>query len=117
MKNEIALYYCRDRGMRGMTYDVQHSTPLGHDAVELIASTFRVVSEVAFNTLRREDAHHFVGSLLQHDTTMRYGHFLYHDYTLRSFVKDADDVFRLPTDWHRYQGQHRYVLSFAEKPR
>ena len=48
---------------------------------------------------------------------MRYGHFLYRDYTVRSFVKDADGVFRLPTDWHRYQGQRRYVLSFAEKPR
>ena len=117
MKNEIAIYYCRDRGIRGMTYDVQHSTPLGHDAVELMASAFRVVDEAAFNSLRREDAHNFVASLLQHGAAMRYGHFLFRDYTVRSFVKDADGVFRLPTDWHRYQGQRRYVLSFAEGPR
>ena len=32
-------------------------------------------------------------------------------------MRDADDVYRLPTDWHRYQGQRRYVLSFATQPR
>ena len=48
---------------------------------------------------------------------MRFVHFLYRDYSTQSFARGADGVFRLPTDWHRYQGQRRYVLSFSERPR
>lgn len=117
MKSEIAIYYCKKKGIKGMTYDVEHSTPLGRDAVELMLSAFRVVDEVAFGRLRRCDAHNILASLLQHGTAMRFGHFLYRDYTARSFTCDADGVFRLPTDWHRYQGQRTYVLSFAAHPR
>ena len=117
MKNEIALYYCRRKGIKGLTYDVQHSTPLGHDAIELVASAFRLVDEAAFNRLTREDAHNIAASMLQHGAAMRFGHFLYRDYTVKSFTRGADAVFRLPTDWHRYQGQRRYVLAFAENPR
>ena len=117
MKSEIAILCCHRKGLKGLTYDVAHSTPLDQDAVELILSALRVVDEEAFGRLSREDAHHVNAALMQHGVAMRFGHFLYRDYTTKSLSCDADGVFHLPTDWHRYQGQRRYVLRFAAKPR
>ena len=98
MKSEIAIFYCRRKGLKGLTYDVAHSTPLGQDAVELILSALRVVDEEAFGRLSREDAHHVNAALMQHGVAMRFGHFLYRDYTTKSLSCDADGVFHLPTD-------------------
>lgn len=117
MKREIALYYCSTRGITNLTYDVAHSTPLGRHEVELLLSAFQLVGRRQFQNLNRSDRHHVVASVLQHTKGMRFGHFLYRDYTVRSFVRGADGAFRLTTDWHRYQGQRRYVLEFAAQPR
>ena len=98
MKNEIAIFYCRRKGIKGLTYDVAHSTPLGHDDVELILSAFQLVDKQAFTKLTRVDAHNVVASVLQHGAAMRFGHFLFHNYSTLSFTRGADGVFRLPTD-------------------
>ena len=117
MKREIAIYYCAKKGIQGLTYDVQHSTPLAKNAVELILSAFEVFDESRFQRLQRVDRHHIVASVLQHTKGMRFGHFLFRDYTVNSFVLGSDGTYRLTTDWHRYQGQRRYVLEFAATPR
>ena len=117
MKSEIAIYYCAKKGIKGLTYDVGHSTPLGKNAVELMLSAFQLVDEAAFRRLRRIDAHNLFASVAQHGTAMRFGHFLHRDYTVQSFAYGADATYRLSTDWHRYQGQRKYVLTFAKLPR
>ena len=117
MKREISLYYCSKKGLKGLTYDVQHSTPLGKAAVELILSAFQVHSEQSFRRLAREDRFHVVASVMQHTKGLRFGHFLWRDYSIDSFVLGADGTYRLSTDWHRYQGQRRYVLEFSSQPR
>ena len=116
MKREIALYYRAKKGIAVTTYDVDHSTPLGQLSVELILSALGVVSEEAFRDLRREDKHHIWASLVQHTVGMRFGHFLARDYKYQHFTVASDGAYRLVTDWHRYQGQRRYVLTFAVTP-
>ena len=54
---------------------------------------------------------------MQHTKGLRFGYFLWRNYTIDSFVLGADGTYRLSTDWHRYQGQRRYVLQFAAQPR
>jgi len=117
MKREVSIIYCSKKGIRGLTYDVQHSTPLAKAAMELILSAFGVFDEAHFRRLKREDRHHLAGSAMQHTKGLRFGHFLYRDYKVASFVLGADGTYRLSTDWHRYQGQRRYVLEFASQPR
>ena len=116
MKREIALYYCARKGIAGTTYDVEHSTPLGKPSVELMLSGLQVVSEAAFRALDREDRHNMWASMAQHTVGMRFGHFLARDYRWQQFTVAADGAYRLVTDWHRYQGQRRYVLTFAAAP-
>ena len=117
MKREISIYYCNNKGIAGLTYDVAHSTPLAKNAMELLLSAFGVFGEVHFGRLQRADRHHLVASVLQHTKGLRFGHFLARDYTVNSFVLGGDGAYRLTTDWHRYQGQRRYVLEFASAPR
>ena len=117
MKREISIFYCAAKGINNLTYDVAHSAPLGNDAVALILSAFQVFGRTQFRTLSRVDRHHLVACVMQHTAGMRFGHFLYRQYMVSSFVLGADGSFRLTTDWHRYQGQRRYVLEFAARPR
>ena len=117
MKKEIAIYYCNKKGISGTTYDVAHSTPLGKSAVELLLSSLAIVNEDSFRALKRIHRHNLVASMQQHTVGMRFGHFLFREYTCAHFKRDADGAYRLVTDWHRYQGQRRYVLTFARAPR
>ena len=117
MKREISIYYCSSKGINNLTYDVAHSAPLGCDVIELFLSAFQVFDKRLFRNLSRADRHHLVASVMQHTSGMRFGHFIYRSYRLESFVLGADGSFRLTTDWHRYQGQRRYVLEFASRPR
>ena len=117
MKREISLYYCSSKGIKSLTYDVQHSVPLARATIELLLSAFRVVDEASFRRVRRKDRHHLVASAMQHTAAMRFGHFVARDYTVLSFVRGADGAYRLITDWHRYQGQRKYVLVFSRNPR
>ena len=117
MKKEISLYHSSKMGHAGATYAVDHSTPLGCASVALIFSAFAVYNERSFLRLSRCDRHHLWAVVAQHARGMRFGHFIYRTYTLRSFARNASGDYSLATDWHRYPGRRRYVLRFARSPR
>ena len=117
MKREISILHRQSAGEEGSTYGVKQSTPMGRSEVELLLAAFEVFGERTFLRLSRQNRHHIVACALQHGCAMRFGHFLYRKYTIGSFVLGADGVFRLVTDWHRYEGQRRYCLQFASSPR
>ena len=98
MKREITIYYCSAKGINNLTYDVDHSAPLGCDAVELLLAAFQVFDKSQFQRMARMDRHHLVATVMQHTAGMRFGHFLYRRYRLSSFVLGADGSFRLTTD-------------------
>lgn len=117
MKREISLRYRSKHGAGGATFDVKRSTPLGAQSVSLLLSHFRVYDEASFLQVPRLHRHHLVVSMMQHTCGMRFGHFLWRQYRVTSFVKDVHGTFRLTTDWHRYSGRRSYCLEFARTPR
>ena len=115
MKREISLRYRDEHGIS--TFDVKQSASLGRDTISLLLSAFQMWSKLTFLRLGRADRHHIVASMMQHTCGMRFGHFLSREYRVTAFVQDANQSFRLMTDWHRYSGQRTYCLEFDVLPR
>ena len=95
MKRQIAVMYTMGRG-RGKPST--SSTPLGSEGVSLLLSAFAVFDEAAFNRLGRRDRHEINAATMQHGTAMRFGHFLYRQYTVSTLSFGADGTVRLITD-------------------
>ena len=96
---------------------VDQCCPLGNAGVCIILSSLRVVSRRGFLRLSRYTRHHVAGVLLQHSCGMRFGHFAARMYRMFAFLWSMQEqCFNLVTDWHRYSGRYRYLLSFFKRP-
>ena len=95
MKREIAIRY---NAGRGKDVDVQNSTPLGQQDMELMLSALQTFSERDFNLLSRRSRHELNASAMQHACAMRFGHFLYRAYAVSMLLWGADGAARLVTD-------------------
>ena len=95
MKREIVIRYNvgRDKDV-----DVQKSTPLGQQDMELMLSALQTFGERDFNLLSRRSRHELNASAMQHACAMRFGHFLYRAYAVSMLLWGADGAARLVTD-------------------
>ena len=115
MKKQLVIDFSNRFGADALVPN--RCTPLGKWTVALLLSAFGATDKAKFAALSRLNRHHLACNVMQHSEGMRFGHFLYRQYTIDDFIVDGrDGTLRLTTDWHRYAGTSLYCLSFRSFP-
>ena len=116
IKKQLRIDAAIEATESGTPQDVERCTPLGRDSVELILSALRVFGEEQFSRLPRTDRHHVVASMMQHTQGLRFGHFIYRNYSRAAFFEDPNGSLFMMSDWHRYPSARRFCLEFETNP-
>ena len=117
MRRQLKLDYRASHGNLKAAYGPDQCCPVDNKSVAMVLQALRVFSRSRFRSFSRYTRHHLFGLLMRHTHGMRFGHFPARMYSRQMFVWSAvKNAYTLVTDWHRYSGQHRYVLVFKIFP-
>ena len=98
------------------TNRLKGSTPLGVEEVSAMLQMFAIAHEASFNRLPRACRHHVVATLMQHSAGLRFGHFIFREYTSSKLIWNTLGA-TLLTNWQRYPGKSTAAITFRFEPR
>ena len=104
------------RHARSATPKLAGSTPLGGEEISTMLRMFAVSNKISFCRLPHACRHHIAVSAMQHTAGLRFGHFIFRNYTKAALIWTSLGA-TLLTNWQRYPGKSCAAIVFPFKPR